>query len=686
MMLHELEDEVHSQNEEGANLQWENSDESDEERKENSTITSAQTKLAKELIKLANRYKVPELTFTDKARACQSAYQTWFNKLCQILAIFKETSTLIQREKITPFKDIDCIGNKAVFLLIGSQVDAYFQRAIRKFEGKGDQAMIFIKNQCASTTADDMHHFHHLFTSLQIKENENAMNFFRRFTFAQTEAEGVENTHQVASLVNFALASLVTSKNPKYDIAVQLFNLERDGGKTYTLEDIEEKFFAIDKKISCEAASVRITQGNMATSQRGDRNRRSTRHPHRNGHPKPDDAEKANAAVDSNCYANTTCYNCGKKGHIVPNCPEKKKGKSEHKNTMTRTAQGNVARSTEEALDSPEHVCLARHVRLPVIKPPGNESPVLITVDFHARALTNNRIFVSLAVRVDKSVIIWEQERAFEWYHLPETYDGDIEPMEEPLWGLLHNRPLHGREPHFARITYPDHRAQTVFTKGIIPGLKRGINIEPRDYPKCFRFWHSLVQAYLEFWQENIEQGLNLPVTIGISNRTVVISFYPVGYAAPSIISMGDMEYFTHPDDSDDEYDQAFTAISKTESANIVRKRDPSIAERGYQADLNNYLPNSGATQHMTPHLADLVEAVEGQNLGVEVADGHVIKCTTTGKIKIRMLDDNGTNLEVTLTDVMYIPGLSRCLFSVSKFACHGFHTMIKKNVTTLYF
>jgi hypothetical protein len=75
--------------------------------------------------------------------------------------------------------------------------------------------MIFIKNQRASTTAADMHHFHHLFTSLQIKENENATNFFRRFTFARTEAEGVGNTYQDTSLVNFALAGLATKKKTR---------------------------------------------------------------------------------------------------------------------------------------------------------------------------------------------------------------------------------------------------------------------------------------------------------------------------------------------------------------------------------------------------------------------------------------------------------------------------------------
>jgi len=191
VMLHDLEDEVNSPTQEEGHLHWESSDESEVEKNKKSgqTITLAQAKLAKELIKLANTYKVPELTFNDKARTRRSGCQTWFNKLRPILAMFEETSSLIQGEKIHPFADGDCIGNKALFLLIGSRVDSYFQHTIRKYEGKGDQALIFIKNQCASTTADDTHHFHYLFTSLRIKENESATNFFRRFTFAWTEAE-----------------------------------------------------------------------------------------------------------------------------------------------------------------------------------------------------------------------------------------------------------------------------------------------------------------------------------------------------------------------------------------------------------------------------------------------------------------------------------------------------------------
>jgi len=298
---------------------------------------------------------VPELTFSDQASKRHFGYQTWFNKLRLILVMFPETSEVIQGEKIVPLNDANCVGSKALYLVIGSRVDAYFQRAIRKLEGKGDQALLFIKNQCASTTADDTHHFHHLFTSIRIKEKESATNFFRRFTFACTEAEAVGNVYSDQSFVKFALARLGTSKNAKYDTAVQLYNLERDSGKLYSLDDVEKKYFALDKKSSREAAKLRLAQGHVAMGHRGDRNThrsRNLRNPRRNGHRKTADANSALDSSNFNCHANTTCYYCDKKGHIVPNCPDKKNGKPRN----NKPAQGNLARNTGagEKDNSPE--------------------------------------------------------------------------------------------------------------------------------------------------------------------------------------------------------------------------------------------------------------------------------------------------------------------------------------------
>jgi hypothetical protein len=117
-----------------------------------------------------------------------------------------------------------------------------------------------------------------------------------------------------------------------------------------------------------------------------------------------------------------------------------------------------------------------------------------------------------------------------------------------------------------------------------------------------------------------------------------------------------------------------------------VHVSDPTIADIGDPANLNNYLPDSGATQHMTPYREDLYDAVEGQNLGVEVADGHIIHSFTTGKVKISMLDDHGFPLAAELHGCMYVPGLSRRFFSITRFASNGHRAAITKDNVRLYF
>ena len=50
------------------------------------------------------------------------------------------------------------------------------------------------------------------------------------------------------------------------------------------------------------------------------------------------------------------------------------------------------------------------------------------------------------------------------------------------------------------------------------------------------------------------------------------------------------------------------------------------------------------------------------------------------------MLDDDGTELEVTLYNVMYVPGLQRRLFSITTFADNGHYAVIRKHGESLHF
>ncbi len=96
-----------------------------------------------------------------------------------------------------------------------------------------------------------------------------------------------------------------------------------------------------------------------------------------------------------------------------------------------------------------------------------------------------------------------------------------------------------------------------------------------------------------------------------------------------------------------------------------------------------NLEQDSGSTAHITPCHADLFDAEDGQNLGVQVADVHIIKCTTTGKVRINMKDDNGHDLKAVLHEVMYVPGLNKRLLSLTKFADHGHYSKITKGAVT---
>lgn len=68
------------------------------------------------------------------------------------------------------------------------------------------------------------------------------------------------------------------------------------------------------------------------------------------------------------------------------------------------------------------------------------------------------------------------------------------------------------------------------------------------------------------------------------------------------------------------------------------------------------------------------------------MADSLIINCSITRKIQLDMLHDNGNPFEALLQDVMYVPGLSRRIFSIMQFAKHGHFATIKNNYIMLYF
>ena len=53
-----------------------------------------------------------------------------------------------------------------------------------------------------------------------------------------------------------------------------------------------------------------------------------------------------------------------------------------------------------------------------------------------------------------------------------------------------------------------------------------------------------------------------------------------------------------------------------------------------------------------------LMEQAKGLDSGVEVADGHIVKCTTRVIVEVNMIADDDQPLKAHLHGVIYVPGL----------------------------
>jgi hypothetical protein len=233
-------------------------------------------------------------------------------------------------------------------------------------------------------------------------------------------------------------------------------------------------------------------------------------------------------------------------------------------------------------------------------------------------------------VRVDKR-LLFNVVREFKigMGYLPPLYTGDLVPLDEPLWVLLHDHPLEDVTYRInSLLIYPGSSSRPIFTQEIVPILDEIYNIRACELPRCFKWWHLLVKAYTDFRLENVEPTLNVPVSVRFRFETIIITFHPL---PPSMLRVSERGGL--PMNAMERTNTiAMVAVNRTASAHVVRKRDPELTEIGDSRDLSNYLPDSGATQHMTLHLADLHDTVEEQNLGVEVEDGHIIKYINRGQ------------------------------------------------------
>ena len=121
--------------------------------------------------------------------------------------------------------------------------------------------------------------------------------------------------------------------------------------------------------------------------------------------------------------------------------------------------------------------------------------------------------------------------------------------------------------------------------------------------------------------------------------------------------------------------------------ANSVRAfppRNPDKVTRVLDFVLDRVLLDSGASDHMHPHVDDLLH-IENHENQVMLSDGSKIATHFNGILRVRLTDvDSRRHLVVPLTGCIAVPGLVNTLWSVSKFSEEGHQIIFQKDYITL--
>ena len=130
----------------------------------------------------------------------------------------------------------------------------------------------------------------------------------------------------------------------------------------------------------------------------------------------------------------------------------------------------------------------------------------------------------------------------------------------------------------------------------------------------------------------------------------------PINARAVALITLPDaannVQHFTA---------HAHKTTTGNHSANIalLQANSASLSSEflGNAKVITNWLPDSGASSHMTPNVNDLYDLEEiGYECCVHLADGHTVETEMKCKVDIEMHSNEGQPLTLTLGEGDYFP------------------------------
>ncbi len=187
---------------------------------------------------------------------------------------------------------------------------------------------------------------------------------------------------------------------------------------------------------------------------------------------------------------------------------------------MAKAIHYEQAMSARRVLDYNASPTLCRPVPQPI--------PVL-EVDHEGEHFLDTTRYVTMVVPITPSQFNPILEDHIASGIAPIGYFGNLNPLDDGIWVLLHAHPLSDVERSFATITYPQGIEGAVIEEGVIPMLREPFGIPTEECSNCTAHFCTLVNRYLAHCFNNCDQlgQDDAPVTVTTRNNTLCITFYP---------------------------------------------------------------------------------------------------------------------------------------------------------------
>lgn len=108
--------------------------------------------------------------------------------------------------------------------------------------------------------------------------------------------------------------------------------------------------------------------------------------------------------------------------------------------------------------------------------------------------------------------------------------------------------------------------------------------------------------------------------------------------------------------------DRIQTEVLDIAMNHTILQRNDTELDQAHFSLLRDWLIDSGASSHMSPHAEDLIMNVKESDAVVQVASGVIVRAELRGTVQIRIriqdLNDPRITCDILVHDVLHVPGL----------------------------